>query len=222
MTSFLGGSGELVSSAGSNVLDAFARWAESHGGGTRVVSVSWDVWRDVGMAVNAPVPSALRAQVDRSVAHGILPSEGVEVFTRILGAPVSEVVVSTRDLSRLAESRAAATTRPGSWRADGGLATGAADGGPSSPTESMSDLEQLIAVIWGDLLGVEHVDRYADFFELGGHSLLATQVMARLYQRFGVDVPLRSLFEAHTLAAFAERVDALVHRGTADREEIEI
>ena len=51
---------------------------------------------------------------------------------------------------------------------------------------------------------------------------LATQVMSRLNQRFDVEVPLRMMFEATTVAAFAARVEEIVRAAGAEREEIEL
>ncbi|MEM9511461.1 MAG: condensation domain-containing protein, partial [Cyanobacteria bacterium P01_E01_bin.48] len=72
---------------------------------------------------------------------------------------------------------------------------------PRTPTEVA------IASIWSQLLGVEKVGCEDNFFDLGGHSLLATQVMSRLQQDLQVEVPLRSLFEAGTVAGLARLVD---------------
>ncbi|HEX7241378.1 MAG TPA: amino acid adenylation domain-containing protein, partial [Longimicrobiaceae bacterium] len=69
--------------------------------------------------------------------------------------------------------------------------------------------EEVLAGIWAEVLRRERVGVEEGFFDLGGHSLLATQVVSRARQAFGVEVPLRAVFEAPTLAAFAERVDAL-------------
>ncbi len=71
---------------------------------------------------------------------------------------------------------------------------------PATPEEA------LLAGIWEELLGVERVGREADFFALGGHSLLATQAISRAAAELGVQLPLRALFEAPTVAAFAQRV----------------
>jgi amino acid adenylation domain-containing protein len=70
-----------------------------------------------------------------------------------------------------------------------------------------NDLEQEIAGIWQELLGVERVGVTDDFFALGGHSLLATQMITRIRRRHG-NVPLRALFNEPTVAGLAEVVGA--------------
>ncbi|HSK75747.1 MAG TPA: amino acid adenylation domain-containing protein [Thermoanaerobaculia bacterium] len=85
----------------------------------------------------------------------------------------------------------------------------AADGwiAPRTPVEEM------LAGIWVDILQVRRVERDSDFFALGGHSLLATRVIARAREAFGVELPMRALFEAPSLAALAERIEALIRAG---------
>ncbi|ATB48375.1 non-ribosomal peptide synthetase [Corallococcus macrosporus DSM 14697] len=64
--------------------------------------------------------------------------------------------------------------------------------------------EEILAGIWSAVLGLERVGIHDDFFDLGGHSLKATQVIARTREAFGVDVPVRAIFERRTIALLAE------------------
>ncbi|MBV9775382.1 MAG: AMP-binding protein, partial [Gemmatimonadetes bacterium] len=83
----------------------------------------------------------------------------------------------------------------------------AADVAPSTPAEGV------LAGIWAETLGRDSVGARDDFFALGGHSLLATRVMSRVREVFGVEVPLRALFEAPTVEALAARIEALRSAG---------
>jgi amino acid adenylation domain-containing protein len=76
-------------------------------------------------------------------------------------------------------------------------------------------MEERVASIWQQLLGQSRVGAQDNFFELGGHSLLATQVVSRLRQALQVEVPVRTLFEAPTVAEFAGRLEALAGTGQA-------
>ncbi|WFE54796.1 non-ribosomal peptide synthetase/type I polyketide synthase [Micromonospora sp. WMMD1155] len=90
---------------------------------------------------------------------------------------------------------------------------GEADTRPSLTTVYLAprtDVERRIAVIWQDLLGVAPIGVDDIFIELGGHSLLATKVVSRIQQDLGVEVPLRRLVTASTVAALAEVVAELL------------
>jgi non-ribosomal peptide synthetase component F len=84
-------------------------------------------------------------------------------------------------------------------------ATSASDAGDAGagPPEQVMDL---LRAMWAEVLDGGEVTAETNFFTSGGHSLLAAQVIARVRQTFGVDLPLRVLFEAPTLSMFAGRV----------------
>jgi amino acid adenylation domain-containing protein/non-ribosomal peptide synthase protein (TIGR01720 family) len=67
-----------------------------------------------------------------------------------------------------------------------------------------SPVEQVIADIWAQLLRVRDFDIQDNFFELGGHSLTATQLISRIRETFGVDIPLRAAFDAPTIEGLSE------------------
>ncbi|MEG4054907.1 MULTISPECIES: amino acid adenylation domain-containing protein [unclassified Microcoleus] len=68
-------------------------------------------------------------------------------------------------------------------------------------------IEEMLASIWSNILSIDFVGIRDNFFELGGNSLLATQVISRMRDTLAVELPLRSLFEAPTIAELAERVE---------------
>jgi len=73
--------------------------------------------------------------------------------------------------------------------------------------EPRTPSEQAIAGIWSDVLRVTRFGVHDSFFELGGHSLLATQVVSRIRDLTAIELPLRAIFEAPTIAMLAARID---------------
>jgi amino acid adenylation domain-containing protein len=75
------------------------------------------------------------------------------------------------------------------------------------PEPPRGRIETTLAAIWRALLGIDNVNRHDNFFQLGGHSLLATQLVSRLREALGLELPLRRVFDAPVLAALATAVE---------------
>ena len=175
---------------------------------------------------------------------GLSPADGIVAFRRILASKSPQILVSTQDLSqRLSSSR-------GSYGMGSEAISDATDTPhlieettslPSShPRPQLkheyvaprNPLEETIAAIWKQFLGVSQVGVHDSFFELGGHSLMATQVMAQMGAATQLDLSLNTLFEHATVAAAAEYVEQArcaaqtlqtpVNDDSDDRAEIEL
>jgi amino acid adenylation domain-containing protein len=85
---------------------------------------------------------------------------------------------------------------------------------PSSP------VEQQIAAIWSEVLGVARVGAHDNFFDLGGHSLLVMQIVSRLQKTFRISVQPRNVFAATTVAAQADMVGRCEPEAISEDEEL--
>jgi acyl carrier protein len=82
---------------------------------------------------------------------------------------------------------------------------------PDAPfTEPASEIEKLLATIWCEVLDLQAVGVNDNFFKLGGHSLKITQVISRVREALEVELPMRAMFEAPTIASLALRVEELL------------
>ena len=136
------------------------------------------------VAVEPPAPSApeLRHFLKRELPEFMVPSSFVEL-PRLPWTPHGKV-----DRHAL--------PAPDRTRPDLGQSVVA----PRGP------LEEALARIWADILGVERVSVHDDFFELGGHSLMAIRIVSRIREALGVELPLRRIFEMATVAEVAAAI----------------
>jgi amino acid adenylation domain-containing protein len=147
--------------------------------------------------------------LQRALALGLGPEEALGALDRVLAQAGSEglsaVAIVPQDLT--------ATLR---------ALRGEAEAEEPAPhdTEDAPDaegfvapegaLETRIAAIWAEALGIRHVSADADFFALGGHSLVAIRITSRLNQAFGVDLPLRAIFDSPTVRGLGAELEPLL------------
>jgi len=147
-----------------------------------------------------------------AVRLGISNSEGFDAFERILAARISGHVLATsvdiRDWLADVEGRA----RPDRLLPQADSSAGSSTEGFARPALSAdflaprNDIERELAAIWRELLGLSEVGVKDDFFELGGQSLVAVRLFNKIRKRWGVSLPLSTLFEAPTIAGCAKIV----------------
>jgi acyl transferase domain-containing protein/acyl carrier protein len=205
-TAVLGGFGQVDYCAANAFLDAFAHHAARRSG-PRVISINWDAWKEVGMAVETAVPEHLRAERDFILKLGISPAEGAQAFMRSLESGLSQVVMLMMDLS-LITSLAENNRREAASESSAALPASvqvASEGPDIANLES--GLEQTIAGIWRRVLGVQSGGN-DNFFELGGDSVTALQVMSLLTAKMGREIPVVTLYEAPTVRLLAEAIGA--------------
>jgi amino acid adenylation domain-containing protein len=134
----------------------------------------------VGLHSPAPSASELRSFLSRRLPNYMIPAAFVslETFPRLPNGKVDRRALLALGAARPERERGFAEPR--------------------------TPLEREVAGIWEEMLGLARVGIYEDFFELGGDSLLATQLISRMRSIFHIELPLRRLFEAPTVADLSE------------------
>ena len=198
--------------------------------GDPLVSIEQFVMRQVTgpFGVAAPEPAVVRAKSGRhpetpaeaALREGMTPAEGLDALDRMLAVDLApQIVACTVPLEPWLE-RLTADARRDDAR-DHGVGT---DAGPVFTRPSVSaafapprdDIERELATQWCGLLGLAEVGINDDFFELGGQSLVAVRLFQRLSKKYGIELPLATLFQAPTIAECAALLRARLGRPTSE------
>jgi NAD(P)-dependent dehydrogenase (short-subunit alcohol dehydrogenase family)/acyl carrier protein len=220
--------GEVGYCAANEFLDAFGYYRFSRNG-SFTVTINWCDWSEVGMAVRA----IDNYRTKREIKTAVSPSEGVDIFLRIIGSEHPRVAVwpkelrisieqekSFLDIAYSLESAKPSHSGPdlqtpyAALRHEKSFSDTSHSLELAKPSHSRPDLqtpyaaprneqEQEIAETWQELLGIQRIGIYDNYFDLGGDSLLAVQLFARIQKIFGKDLPLTTLFEAPTIEQLA-------------------
>jgi len=207
LTSVLGGIGQAAYAASNIYMDAFAR---RHNRTSPVpwLSVNWDVWRlEDDTARESGLGTTLKEL-------GMSAPEATAMMETVLAVKTaSQLVVSTGDLG----ARIDQWIKLESLNAQGPALVASATRSALAPRPRLQtsydaprdEREKQIAGILQDALGIKEVGIHDSFAELGGHSLLAVRIVAELRRAFEIDLPVRALFDAPTVAELSRYIDAL-------------
>lgn len=196
LSAILGGLGFGAYAAANAFMDGFVHQANTREHSLRWRTVNWEGWQFETTITSSGAGKEV-------LAFNLLPDEGKTALAHILHYPtIPQIIVSTGDL----------TTRLQQWvdqktEAPSVDQSGERYGRPNLTTPYVAprnELEQEIAAVWEELLGIQGIGVYDDFFDLGGNSLTGTQLLARLRTRFKAELPLKDLFENPTIAGVAE------------------
>ncbi|MBB3120916.1 type I polyketide synthase [Pseudoduganella violacea] len=198
LTAVTGGFAQADYCAANAFLDALSQRAVSNGG-SWLVSVNWDVWRDLGMAAGQQLPDD----------EGIAAADAGPLLERILSGPrLPQVLISTIGLERqmargasmeLADRLLLEPVPRRQRHARPALSEAYAE--PAGP------LEEGLAALWSEFLGIASLGANDNLFELGGDSLLAIQLLAKVRTAYGVELHPAGFFKNPTVAALAVMVE---------------
>lgn len=223
LNSMIGAFGQIDYCGANAFEDAFAQYKRVQNG-TLTVAINWDAWQEVGMAEEATKQRSGTISYNHNL--GLLPTEGVDVFSHIIANELPQVLVSTGDLqSRLKLYNSDQFLSSLKKRAQDYLPRSA------HPRPQLSNayvvprnqLEREIVKIWQQTLGIKQIGIEDDFFELGGDSLTAVQVINKLRETFQTELPIEAILNTGTIAKLSESVQTTTSsQNIPDQKTLEV
>ncbi|MBD2677469.1 MULTISPECIES: type I polyketide synthase [Nostoc] len=196
VSSVVGALGMAAYPAAHHFTDAFI-YQHNQRNTIRWVSVNWDNWLTSELAVE------LASKPEISTDSFITNKEGIKVFERILSIPkVNQIIISTTDL----QARIERWNKPKEFSQEQNFqAIHLRPNLSNNYVAPRNKIEQKIAEIWQEILGIQKIGIYDNFLEIGGDSLLSVQITARSNKE-GLRFTNQHLFEYPTIAQLAEIV----------------
>jgi len=146
--------------------------------------------------------------------HSLLATQVVARVRRLFGVDLEiRVLFEEPTVEQLARRLELAGYRRGAVPLEGGTGTSDHES-PYSPPRT--PLEELMAEIWGEVLGLDRVGLHDNFWSLGGREPLAAEVLARAGDSFGIELPPQALHDAPTIATFTAAIGEILLAEEAD------
>jgi acyl carrier protein len=204
--------GQVDYTAANAYLDSYAirNWGKAR---WPTISINWDNWREVGMAVNTLRAAPGQAK-PRQLKIGLSTAQGIRAFGQALVARHPQVIA--RAARPQAQAQAGSPARAGVAVSLAASPKPKPKGYPrpalaQAYREPTTELEAALAALWTELLMIASIGVDDNFFELGGHSLLALQLLPRIRDKYQIALEPRELFANPTIAKLSVHIqDKLV------------
>jgi acyl transferase domain-containing protein len=206
LSAVLGGIGFSAYAAANVFMDSYSYYWRQQGL-CPCMSLNWDGW-DFAEANG-------RFSAGNKLAPPILPEEGIQVLNSILYADetYSQVVVSTTDLFKRITEWVEPPHRYKTAPRISALHTVDRAVVTSEYVAPQNSLEEAVAEIWEEMLGISELGIYDNFIQLGGHSLLGMRICTRIRALFEINFTVEHLYESPTIAGITEFITKTLING---------
>ena len=174
-----------------------------------VVSLNWNTWRDIGMTVETSRPKGV-TYLGRG--NDISPQQGQQLFLQAMQNSYANMVISNYDIGLCSGIVLQSSTE---LSVSGVKMARETSDATCIYIEPKNAMQETLAKLWQDTLGIESVGINDDFFALGGHSLKALRLIEKINKQFDSNLTINHLYKASTIKQLSEVITA----GSRDRRD---
>jgi acyl transferase domain-containing protein/acyl carrier protein len=210
--------GQVGYNAANEFLDAYALY-NTTANKRFTMTINWTDWLEVGMAVEAVEKAHRKGNPGASVHHeyAIYPHEGIEVFCRVLGTRMNNIVISIQELdnvikqidkvyeNNMHDARPHIHVSP--LQQEDRPASGKLRPRPHLDVTYLAPTNEThleLVRIWQDFFGIQRIGINDDFFDLGGDSLKAMTIANIIHKQMGANIPLAEFFSSPTIKKLSQ------------------
>ena len=206
LSSLHGTLGMVDYTAENDFLDAFAHYLAAQRNHAFTISINWERWLGVGMAID--VAARHKAITGEELKRGMTSEEGIEAFRRILCSSVTpQLIVSTQDFETLIQQKSLSSSEDKLLEVNRSRPTHSRPKLGNAYVPASNEIEKIVTGCWQQILGIDQIGIHDNFFELGGDSLMSVQLIALLKKELNAQISVVTLYERPTINSLAEALN---------------
>jgi phthiocerol/phenolphthiocerol synthesis type-I polyketide synthase E len=185
-------------------------FAQEHDSKTKIVSIQWDAWKEVGMAVKASKRHGVKNDND-VLSFGISNKDGIDLFKYALNSKSSEIIISINDFNSELSHSSEYTLKRALDASDTSDSTIELEverpNVKSLYIEAQTETEKMLCELWRSIFGYEKIGVNDDFFELGGDSLKVMTLIKRIHKSFNIEISIGDFFKKSNIKELSIEID---------------